>query len=257
METTGRTWAVEDVVDLDRYPIVPPDGDGAQNLVHRCRAELRAQGACQLEGFMRPDAAQAVLAEARVAEGLAHNTEATHNAYFEDYDPTLPADHPLRLQVRSAKRAIGWNRIGLRSPLRLLYEWDGLTDFIRVTLRLPALYRDADPVGACSIMLYGEGGELGWHFDNSGFAVTLMLQGQRRRRLVRVRATDPRCARGTLCRRWRADRRRPRRGPVDERPAGHAGAVPGAVLDSPCHPGPGGRPGSTPCSPMPANPVTG
>lgn len=176
METTGRTWAVEDIVDLDRYPIVPPDGDGAQNLVHRCRAELRAQGACQLEGFMRPDAVQAVLAEARVAEGFAHNTEATHNAYFEDDDPTLPADHPLRLQVRSAKRAIGWNRIGLRSPLRLLYEWDGLTDFIRVTLRLPALYRDADPVGACSVMLYGEGGELGWHFDNSEFAVTLMLQ---------------------------------------------------------------------------------
>jgi hypothetical protein len=57
-----------------------------------------------------------------------------------------------------------------------LYEWDGLTEFIRAALRLPALHRDADPVGACSVMLYDEGGELGWHFDNSEFAVTLMLQ---------------------------------------------------------------------------------
>lgn len=177
METTAEsTWAIEDIVDLDRYPIAPPDGDAAQHLVQRCRAELRAKGACQLEGFMRPAAVRAVLADGRAAEGLAHGMEATHNAYFENDDPALPADHPRRLQVRSAKRAIGWNRVGPRSPLRPLYEWDGLTEFIRAALQLPALHRDADPVGACSVMLYDEGGELGWHFDNSEFAVTLMLQ---------------------------------------------------------------------------------
>lgn len=125
---------------------------------------------------MRPDAVRAVLADALAAEGLAYRTEATHNAYFEDDDPGLPADDPRRLQVRSAKRAIGWNRIGPRSPLRPLYEWDGLTEFIRAALQLPALHRDADPAGACSVMLYDEGDELGWHFDNSEFAVTLMLQ---------------------------------------------------------------------------------
>jgi hypothetical protein len=177
METTaGRRWAIEEIVDLDRYPIASPEPNAAQHLVQRCRAELRAQGACQLEGFMRPDAVQAVLADALASERLAHRTEATHNAYFVDDDPELPADHPRRLRVRSAKRATGWNRIGPRSPLRALYEWDGLTEFIRAALQLPALHRDADPVGACSVMLYDEAGELGWHFDNSEFAVTLMLQ---------------------------------------------------------------------------------
>ena len=66
--------------------------------------------------------------------------------------------------------------VGPGSPLRRLYEWDGLTEFIRAALALPVLYRDADPAGACSIMLYGQGDELGWHFDNSEFAVTLMLR---------------------------------------------------------------------------------
>jgi len=174
--TAGRTWVIEEIVDLDRYPIASPEPGAAQHLVRRCRAELRAQGACQLEGFMRPDAVRAVLADALAAEGLAHRTEATHNAYFENDDPGLPADHPRRLRVRSAKRAIGWNRIGPRSPLRPLYEWDGLTEFIRAALRLPALHRDADPAGACSVMLYDEDDELGWHFDNSEFTVTLMLQ---------------------------------------------------------------------------------
>jgi hypothetical protein len=174
--TAGRTWAIEEIVDLDRYPIAELSAAPARQLVQRCRSELRSRGACQLEGFMRPDAVQAVVADARLLEGLAHRMESTHNAYFENDDPGLPADDPRRLRVRSSKGAIGWNRIGPQSPLRSLYDWDGLTEFIGAAVDVAALHRDADPVGACSVMLYDDGDELGWHFDNSEFAVTLMLQ---------------------------------------------------------------------------------
>ena len=177
MDTTAaRAWAIGDVIDLGRYPIAEPDATPARSLIQHCRSQLKARGACQLQGFMRPEAVAAVLREASTREGLAHRTEATHNAYFSKDKPALAADDPRRLQVRSAKRAIGWNQIGSQSPLRLLYEWDGLTEFIRAAVELPVLYRDADPVGACSIMFYDERDELGWHFDNSEFAVTLMLQ---------------------------------------------------------------------------------
>ena len=40
-------------------------------------------------------------------------------------------------------------------------------------------------------MLYDPGDELGWHFDNADFVVTLMLQAPSRRG-VRVRADAPR-----------------------------------------------------------------
>ena len=177
METTAaRAWAIGDVIDLGRYPIADPNATPARLLIQDCRSQLKARGACQLEGFMRPEAVEAVLREASTLEGLAHRTEATHNVYFAEDQPGLPADDPRRLRVRSAKRALGWHQIGSRSPLRLLYEWDGLTEFIRAAVELPVLYRDADPVGACSVMFYDEGDELGWHFDNSEFAVTLMLQ---------------------------------------------------------------------------------
>jgi alkylated DNA repair dioxygenase AlkB len=174
--TATRVWAIGDVIDLGRYPIAEPDAAQARSLIQDCRSQLKARGACQLEGFMRPQAVEAVLREASTLVGRAHRTEATHNVYFSKDQPALPADDPRRLQVRSAKRAIGWNQIGSRSPLRLLYEWHALTEFIRAAVELPVLYRDADPVGACSIMFYDEGDELGWHFDNSEFAVTLMLQ---------------------------------------------------------------------------------
>jgi alkylated DNA repair dioxygenase AlkB len=177
MDTTeARAWAISDVIDLGRYPIADTGAAAARLLVQDCRSQLQARGACQLQGFMRLEAVQAVLREASALESLAHHTEATHNVYFAEDQPALAADDPRRLQVRSAKRAVGWNQIGSRSPLRLLYEWDGLTEFIRAALELPVLYRDADPVGACSVMFYREDDELGWHFDNSEFAVTLMLQ---------------------------------------------------------------------------------
>jgi hypothetical protein len=177
METAAaRVWAIGDIVDLDRYPIARLAGIRARRLVEDCRRELTGRGACQLPGFMRQEAVQAVLGEAGALGHLAYRTEAAHNVYFTDGEPRRAAGDPRQLRVRSAKRAIGWNRIVQGSPLRRLYEWDRLTEFIRAALALPVLYRDADPVGACSIMLYGEGDELGWHFDNSEFAVTLMLQ---------------------------------------------------------------------------------
>jgi len=177
METAAaRVWAIGDIVDLDRYPIADLAAARARRLVGDCRRELAARGACQLPGFMRQEAVQAVLGEAGALGHLVHRTEAAHNVYFTEGEPGRAAGDPRRLRVHSAKGAIGWNRIGRGSPLRRLYEWDGLTEFIRAALALQVLYRDADPAGACSIMLYGEGDELGWHFDNSEFAVTLMLQ---------------------------------------------------------------------------------
>jgi 2OG-Fe(II) oxygenase superfamily len=38
------------------------------------------------------------------------------------------------------------------------------------------LYRSADPLDALEIAEFKPGEELGWHFDNSEFSITLMLQ---------------------------------------------------------------------------------
>ena len=40
----------------------------------------------------------------------------------------------------------------------------------------PVLYRSADPLDALEIAVFGDGDELGWHFDNSEFSVTVMYQ---------------------------------------------------------------------------------
>jgi hypothetical protein len=166
---------IADIVDFERYPIAEPGAPG-RLLAERCRAELAEDGACQLDGFMRPAAVQAVLGEAETLYGNAFRTDATHNAYFTEVVTGAPDDDPRGVRLHSSKWALGYKYCGAGSPLRALYEWDGLVAFLKDVLEQAGLYRDADPMGACSVMFYGEGDELGWHFDNSEFAVTLMLR---------------------------------------------------------------------------------
>ena len=45
-----------------------------------------------------------------------------------------------------------------------------------MVLAKPQLHPFADPLGACSVNVFVDGGEHGWHFDESEFSITLMVQ---------------------------------------------------------------------------------
>ncbi len=167
---------VAGLVDTTRYPLddlASPDG---QELVDRCRSELQASGACQLPGFISPQGLQALVTEAAGLALLAFRQDDLHNVYFEDVDDSLPEDHPNRLLQHTSSAAVAWDEIPEGSGIRELYESEQLLEFIRNALGKEKLYRNADPLGACTVVVYREGDELGWHFDNAEFAVTLMLQ---------------------------------------------------------------------------------
>jgi hypothetical protein len=168
--------SVADLVDHDRYPITDLSSSAGQELVGRCRSDLEATGACRLPNFIDATAIRTLAAEAAALAPLAYHQDDVHNVYFEDVDPVLPQDHPNRLLQHSASAAVGWDEIPQESRIRQLYESDDVLNFIGAALGKDPLYRNADPIGACTVVVYKEGDELGWHFDNAEFAVTLMLQ---------------------------------------------------------------------------------
>ena len=163
-------------VDLDRYPIADLHGPESRRLVDRCRADLARQGACDLPGFLRPEAVERIVQDATALRDRAHRTESTHNIEFSGSERELAPDDPLRIQVRSAKSAVACDLFAEDSTLRTLYESEELTRFVGAALEVDPIYRQADPVGAVSAMFYDRGDELGWHFDNADFVVTLMLR---------------------------------------------------------------------------------
>jgi hypothetical protein len=94
-------------------------------------------------------------------------SDQAHTAYLEPSDESAGPGHPRALLQHSAKKAIAYDQIPAHAPVRRLYESDDLTGFIAAVLGLPALYRSADPLDALEIAVFGDGDELGWHFDNS------------------------------------------------------------------------------------------
>jgi len=175
--TTGpRTPGYDDAVDLDRYPIADPASPACRELVQACQDQLRSTGVAQLDGFLTPAAVSQMLALASQLTARAWASDQTHTAYFDPPDDSAGPDHPRAQLQHSAKKAIAYDQIPAGAPIRRLYESDDLTAFIAAVLSKPALYRSADPLDALEIAVFSDGDELGWHFDNSEFSVTVMYQ---------------------------------------------------------------------------------
>jgi len=166
----------EDAVDLDRYPINDPASRAYRALVQTCREQLRSDGVAQLAGFLTPAAVSQMLTVASQLAGQAWASDQTHTVYFEPADDSAGPDHPRALLQHSAKKAIAYDQIAASAPISRLYESDDLTGFIAAVLDKPVLYRSADPLDALEIAIFDDGDELGWHFDNSEFSVTVMYQ---------------------------------------------------------------------------------
>jgi hypothetical protein len=176
MTTTSPPPRYEDVVDLGRYPIHQPASRGYGALVQACQDQLRDRGVAQLDGFLTPAAVSQMIAEADRLAGRAWASDQSHTVYFEPPDDSAGADHPRALLQHSAKKAIAYDLIPGGAPIRRLYESTDLTAFIAAVLGKPALYRSADPLDALEIAVFADGDELGWHFDNSEFSVTVMYE---------------------------------------------------------------------------------
>lgn len=165
------------IVDLERYPVEELDSP----LVEECREALRREGAVKLDGFVRPDAVEQMVEDARALASRGYPNDAPHNAYFDDeIDESLPDDHPRRLMVRSAQKAVAMDLLPARFAPRAIYESEEITRFVAVVLEKDVLYRSADPLDGCNMTVYEAGDELGWHFDQSEFSVTLMIQRSER-----------------------------------------------------------------------------
>jgi hypothetical protein len=161
-------------VNLDRYPIDRLDSPEGQALVARCQDDMAALGVSQLPGFLTPAAVEEILATARQLSSHGWASESTHNVYFTPLAEAAPLT-VASLPQRSAKRAIAYDLLPADLALRVVYESAALTEFVRRVLGKPVLYRSADPLDALEIAEFKPGEELGWHFDNSEFSITLML----------------------------------------------------------------------------------
>jgi hypothetical protein len=172
----NKEEALQDLIDLDRYPLDRADTPAWLALVERCRSALATGGMFNLDGFLRRAALERALAEVMpVMEGQAFLHARRHNIYFKRDIPGLAADNPALQESTTSNRQICADQIA-HSLLLDLYEWPPLAQFLAAALEKPALHVMRDPLARVNVMEYRDGETLGWHFDRSEFTTTLLLQ---------------------------------------------------------------------------------
>ena len=142
----------------------------------KCRQKLSDTGVLILPQFLLPKALNQIKKEARTRAHLAYFTKKTHNIYLSEPDTSLPETHIFNRQVKSSKGCITTDQIQSESGLHVIYNNSKFKKFIAHVVQENAIYPYADPLSGINIHYAREGEELGWHFDNSSFAITLLLQ---------------------------------------------------------------------------------
>ena len=162
--------SLDEVVDLGAHPL--------HDVAYRaqCRSTLDLDGALVLRGFLRVAVVEALVAEAESLQHLAFYSEQTHTVYLETADAKLPADDARSREVVSTKGAVTADQVPGSSALRTVYDAPVFRSFLCAVLGEDELHEYADPLSSINVNYFLEGQELGWHFDNSSFAVTLLLQ---------------------------------------------------------------------------------
>lgn len=167
---THNQSALAGVINLDRWNINDPTFQG------HCRAQLDNNGVIVLPEFLKPETVSAIQAEGEKQRDLAYFTQGTHNVYLSPNDDNYPPNHPRNRPISSSKGCITTDQIPAESALHTLYENATFKAFLCEVLNEKALYEYADPMSSINLHYASEGQELGWHFDNSSFAITLLIQ---------------------------------------------------------------------------------
>jgi hypothetical protein len=165
---------MQDLIDLQTYPLDRQESAGYAALVARCRADLARAGMYDLPGFFTPAALAETLPALTAAQDAAFTHARRHNIYFRKDIPGLAPDHPALVQFETVNRTLCADQID--GPLQRLYAWAPFAAFLAATMEKPALYTMDDPLAAVNVMTYAPGEALNWHFDRSEFTTTILLQ---------------------------------------------------------------------------------
>ena len=161
---------LREIVDTARHPI------GEAGFMAHCRKTLDEDGALVLADFLQPAALAAMQAEGEARMDRAYFCAQDHTVYLTPPEPSLPADHAANRMVVSSKGCICDDDVAADSPLRTLYDAEPFRAFVMGVTGEAALHPYADPLSSINVHYAKRGQELGWHFDNSSFAITLLIR---------------------------------------------------------------------------------
>ncbi|WP_417244988.1 2OG-Fe(II) oxygenase [Celeribacter sp.] len=161
---------LNEIIDLKAFPIGDADFRAA------CKKEFEETGVFVMPGFVQKHAIDTIRDEGMANKDKVFKSTKQHNVYLAPKDDSFADDHARNRLVTSSKGCITDDLLPQASPLRQLYDAPLFRSFLCDVLGEKEMHEYADPLSSINLHFAEKGEELGWHFDNSSFAITLMVQ---------------------------------------------------------------------------------
>lgn len=161
---------LNDIINMDQHQILNDD------FKQTCKEQFERDGLIVLDNFLNSGAVNSVRQEGEDNKDKAYYCEQYHNVYLMPGDPDYSDTHARNKEVISTKGLIADDQIPENSVLRALYNSEEFKNFLCHVIGEEKLYPYADDLSSINLHYHNKGQELGWHYDNSTFAITLMIQ---------------------------------------------------------------------------------
>ena len=158
------------IINIEDHPI--------ENKEYRnyCYETLRKKSILTLENFLNQESLYSIQQEALLLEVRAFYCSQKHTVLLSQYDDNIDREDPLNIEVISDKGCVPHDLINPNSKLNLLYNSSIFKEFLISVLGIKKIFPYRDRLSSINYNYYQNEQQLGWHFDNASFAITLMIQ---------------------------------------------------------------------------------
>ena len=162
---------ISEIVNLKNHPIIKSD-----KYFKKCNNELINNSILQLDNFLTKKGLFSIQKEALSLKKQAFYCSQKHTILLAKKNSKISNKDPCNIEVVSDKGCVPHDLIPKNSILNLLYKSREFKQFLIKILGIKKIYPYKDNLSSINYNYYEKKQQLGWHYDNASFAITLMIQ---------------------------------------------------------------------------------
>ena len=162
---------ISSIVNLDHHPITV-----SEEYLKKCKNSLRNNSILQLNNFLLPDSLKKIQNESQILHSKAYYCSQNHTVLLTKKDHKMGNLDPCNIEVISDKGCVPHDLIPKSSDLNTLYQSKHFKFFLKNVFGIKKIFPYNDKLSSINYNYYEKKQQLGWHFDNASFAITLMIQ---------------------------------------------------------------------------------
>ena len=141
-----------------------------------CRAKLKKDLILKLDDFLTTEALLNLRKEAKMLHKKAFYCSQKHTILLDKKNNMMSRNDPCNLEIISDKGCVPHDLIPNSSHLNSLYKSKIFINFLINVLKIKKIFSYKDKLSSINYNYYEKNQQLGWHYDNASFAITLLIE---------------------------------------------------------------------------------